>query len=120
MAQRNWVMPRLTGHFGEIIFGGHILHPAGILAQVDFGAVEGGGADRVVAAVGEAAGGVDEDGAEGLFVFGDNAENATHNEGLLLKGMAAEGKFIIIMVAKQNWRMPSFTNRDDIPKEPGH
>ena len=104
-----------TGHLGEIIFGGDILDAAGILAQIDFSAVEGGGADRVVAAVGEAAGGVDEDGAERLFVFGDYAENSTHNEELLLKGMATEAKFIIFMEGKQNCRMQPFTNRDDIP-----
>ncbi len=68
----------LTGHFGKVIFDSHILHAAGILAQVNFGSVERGGADRVVSAIREPAGGVDEDGAERLFVFSHNAENATH------------------------------------------
>ena len=41
----------LAGHFSKVVFCGHVVHPAGVLAQVNAAAADGRRADRIIPAV---------------------------------------------------------------------
>ena len=68
----------LTGHLGQVVFGSDFIHPTDVFAQVDLCAADGGRADRIVAAVGETTGSLDQDRAKGLFFVRNDAKYAAH------------------------------------------
>jgi len=71
--------PLSAGYDRKVEAGADVVDAAHALAQVDLAAArDGGAADRVVAAIGQPLARFDEDWAEGLFLFGDDAKDAAH------------------------------------------